>query len=194
VIGRCWHMAKNVQKYPSVDACLHELRNVRGAISVVFDCKGCAAESDLSSERCWRGVSASLGAYSDVDSIVLSGYTETEYSGPCLEALNKLRRAARAAQRLSSRAPPSGNKTCQSCRARPSSLFAPCAAALLSGPRSAQMAFIVASDTIARVDRSLACKPCLESSTADLTFLWKELDGLCAELVRETFGIVGEVR
>lgn len=185
-------MAKNVQKYPSVDACLHELRNVRGSQQVVFDCKGCGADSDLSAERCWRGVSASLGAYSDVDSIVLSGYTETEYTGPGVEALSRLRRAARAAQRLASRAPPQGNKACQSCRARPSLLFAPCAAALLSGPRSAQISFIAASDAIARVDRSLACNACLDSSTADLSFLWKELDALSLDLVRQTFGIVGE--
>jgi len=185
-------MAKNVQKYPSVDSCLHELRNVRGALTVVFDCKGCPGESDLSSERCWRGVSASLGAYADVDSIVLSGYTETEYSGPGLEALATLRKAARTAQRLAARAPPAGNKACNICKARPSILFGPCAAALLSGPRSAQISFIAASDAIARTERSLACNPCLESSTADLTFLWKELDALSVELVRETFGIVGE--
>ncbi|MFH0815645.1 MAG: hypothetical protein V1934_02360 [Methanobacteriota archaeon] len=172
------------------ESCLVEMRESHGGLSAVFDCKGCARESDLASRVCWRGVTSAIADVSSLDSIVLAGYLETEYAGPGLEAMERLRRIGTAARRLAGRPAPSDSKACAECRLNPSRLFAECSAGFSGGVGSGQVAIGRASAAMLRGPPSPSCQSCYNSSEKDLAYLWSEYRASCREILREAYGIV----
>jgi hypothetical protein len=184
-------MGKNGQPQRKNAPCLVEMRESHGRLSAVFDCKGCARESDLSSEVCWRGVTAAIADAASLDSIVLAGHVETEYAGTGLEALERLRRIGTAARRLSARPAPSDSKACAECALNPAKLFAECSYGFSGGIGPGQAAIGRASAAMLRGQPSPSCQSCYNSSEKDLAYLWKEYRSACDEILREAYGIVG---
>jgi hypothetical protein len=184
-------MGKKGQSQDRDTPCLVEIKESHGRLSAVFDCKGCARESDLSSEACWRGVTSAIADAPSLDSIVLAGHVETEYAGAGLEAMERLRRVGAAARRLSGRPAPSDSKACVSCHLKPASLFAECAAGFARGAGPGQAAVGRASAALMRGPPSQSCQSCYDASERDLAYLWKEYRTACGEILREAYGIVG---
>jgi hypothetical protein len=184
-------MGKKGQPQKKNSPCLVDMRESHGRLSAVFDCKGCARESDLASEVCWRGVTAAIADTSSLDSIVLAGHVETEYAGPGLEAMERLRRIGTAARRLSARPAPSDSKVCAECPLNPSALFANCSAGFSGGIGPGQAAIGRASAAMMRGPPAPSCRSCFNSSEKDLAYLWKEYRSACEEILREAYGIVG---
>jgi len=171
--------------------CLVEMRESHGRLSAVFDCKGCARESDLSSEACWIGVTGAIADAPSLDSIVLAGHIETEYAGAGLVAMERLRRVGAAARRLAGRAAPSDSKACAGCPFNPSALFVQCSDGFARGVGPGQVAMGRASATLMRGLPAPSCHSCFSSSEKDLAYLWKEYREACGEILREAYGIVG---
>lgn len=171
--------------------CLVEIRESHGRLSAVFDCKGCARESDLSSEVCWKGVTSAIADTAELDSIVLAGHIETEYAGAGLEAMESLRRVGTAARRLSARPAPSDSKACTGCPLNPARLFAECSAGFSGGIGSGLAAVGRTSAAMMRGPPAPSCQSCYNTSEKDLSYLWKEYRSACDEILREAFGIVG---
>jgi len=184
-------MGKKGQSQKKDDSCLVEMRESHGRLSAVFDCKGCARESDLSSDVCWRGVTRAIADSPSLDSIVLAGHVETEYAGAGLEAMERLRRIGAAARRLSARPAPSDSKPCSECPFTPSRLFSECSAGFSGGVGTGQAALGRASAAMMKGPPSPSCQSCFNSSEKDLAYLWKEYRSACDEILREAYGIVG---
>lgn len=176
------------------DACPVEMQNTRGRVQAVFDCRGCPGGSDLAGERCWNGVMNALSGSGDVDSIVLAGYTQTEYSGDGLNALSRFLRLKRSAERLSGRAPPSDGGGCATCHARPGIVFSACALGLGTGFRGGQAALLRAGERLRGAERAPSCSSCLDASSRELAYLSSEFERAGRETVRSAYGIVSEER
>ena len=184
-------MGKKGQPRTRDAACLVEMRESHGRLSAVFDCKGCARESDLASEQCWRGVTAAIADASALDSIVLSGHVETEYAGQGLEAMERLRMLGASARRLAGRAAPSDSKTCAGCPFNPATLFAECSSGFAGGVRTGQAAIGKASAAMMSGLPTQSCQSCFKASEKDLAYLWSEYRSACGEILKEAYGIVG---
>jgi hypothetical protein len=170
--------------------CLVDFRGERGRLVARFDCKGCAREADLASSACWNGVMEAITAMPSLDSIVLAGYVETEYTGAGLEALESFRRVGACARRAGVRAPPSDDRRCASCTMRPSQLFSDCASNLSKGADAGLVALRRATEAMMRGPPAAHCQSCFAASEKDLAFVWNQYRAACGMVLKEAYGIV----
>jgi hypothetical protein len=171
--------------------CLMTLVERCGRTVASFDCKGCARESDLSSAACWKGVTSAIAQASSLDSIVLAGHVETEYTGRGLEHLEMMRRASASARGFSSRAAPSDSKACAACALNPSRLFGGCADGLAAGIREGHAAVSKAETALMAGLPAKSCEGCVRASEKDVAYLRAEHSAVCRAIMREAYGIVG---
>lgn len=182
--------------------CRHGTELEHDAVRLVFDCRGCKGRADLGDERCMRGALGAVGREFGVSTLMLSGYIETKYEGPVVEALRRGARILEEVQRFSRREPwedrslkgkvePSGlKKTCAQCPGNPGTLFGRMRD---EGQDSLEKLFGAYNSALQRagaVNEGKFCAVCRETTRGDLLYLKGLLDELRSFVLYTAFKVV----
>ena len=122
-----------VKSYNAGEApCPYDMEFGTDGVRLHVKCRDCQGKADLLDEACFRGVFRSFVCEPHVDFIVLSDFSETEYSGTAIELMEMLSDIWEHLEQLSAQAPLS-EKRCDGCVMAPRETFSALSKSLLSG-------------------------------------------------------------
>ena len=180
--------------------CSAQTRRTQSSNTLVIDCKDCDRTGILANSECLSNV---LGLYMseyNIDSIVLSGYIERQYSGNTIKLLEMMCSLAEAMDQLGTRNPvkehfldgeKSDDPGCGTCDINPQNVFAQLRTQLVSDISEFYRAFVHFAQSVER-GREARCSQCLFHTGNDLVYLHNEMDTLRRYIIHEGFGIVLE--
>jgi hypothetical protein len=172
------------------------------AAKIIFECKECAGMGDLSDPGCFEEVIAALRSEFNVDSIVFSNYTETNYHGAVMEVLKRISGILNDVQRFAGRTPwneiqVDGNvkpqarkKICSQCPRNPVAIFS---VIERKGKKSIEylcrsvnhyLPFLEAFPFDAR------CTACIQNTKSDVQYIMEKLEDLRRFVLYHGFKVV----
>lgn len=128
------------KKSKRVTKCKSKVEYSYGKSNMLIECKGCDGSSDLGNEICLEQVLKELEEKTHIDSLILSGYAEKQYTELGIDLINILNKVSSELMRWSKRNPveefikmnkksttaeqKAQTKTCDGCELHPYKLYA----------------------------------------------------------------------
>lgn len=161
---------------------------------VVFcrKCKGGAAT--ISDPKCMSRILSTLSEEMSVDTIVLSHHLEIQYGEEATELLKRIVRLLSDIHNLGARHPIGNLKQCQKCPFMPKSFFDSIGKKLMEGPTALfddiQKICSDIYNMYSSSGLSETCQKCLNTTIGDLNYVYKNLDRLIKQIVKDGFQII----
>ena len=159
---------------------------------LTLECKGCFGRGPLEDAACMGRALEALAAEDGIDTLIISGYCETQLQRPGMAVLERTGALAGDLQQLSLRDPPQGSRGCQRCPLRPGELFNSLHACIISDAPSFPSEL---RDRMARLMGMLpcsgpSCRQCLAATAEDLDLVSGSFVDLARFIVKQGFQIV----
>lgn len=173
---------KNQQK---LSPCNYSVRKAKGKRKILVQCTECSDE--YSFDFCLGNLILTLQEEYKVDSLIIGGHMERQYSHLSMDILNALREIADDLDRFSSR--DTGKERCEKCELKPQRLYPRLKDRFLKNSGEIYGLTARAWD---RLDGIKGCDRCKKDTTEELSILTRRLNGLRSKILVKAYGIVGD--
>lgn len=187
--------------------CKYRLQHDSNKVTMIADCKECGGggEPNLNNRTCLTGILNGLSQEYNVDSVILSHYTETKYADASMEILRMMVEIVHDLEQMSIREPfkeyfasdeelTSSQKnqqkiTCERCGLRPENLFDSLKKHFLG---DLNLFYTELNNFSKQVEDNVedSCAKCMHATKSDLIYLFNKLENFRAYVIYKGFQIV----
>lgn len=185
--------------------CKYRLQHDSNKITMIADCKECGGESNLNDQACLTGILNGLCLEYNVESVILSHYTQTKYADESMQMLRMMVEIVNELEHMGIREPFEeyfANDTrlassfknqqkakCEKCALKPEMVFTRLKKDFLQD----LSLFYTDLDNLSKqveAEKERACAKCVKATKSDLIYLFNKLENFRAYVIYKGFQIV----